>query len=96
MFALSVMGNTTFESWLILWFLLTRKNCKIPVAANSQDQLRDTQSMASLSGARQGMTGQAAIRHRREGWLAVRTSGTVGELARSKNGSLRDHYGAFQ
>src|SRR5262245_1410859 len=34
--------KTTFESWLILWFLLTRQNCKIPVAANSQDQLRDT------------------------------------------------------
>src|SRR6478672_11108613 len=29
------VGKTTFESWLILWFLLTRKNCKIPVAANS-------------------------------------------------------------
>jgi len=36
------VGTTTFESWLILWFLLTRTNCKIPVAANSQDQLRDT------------------------------------------------------
>ena len=36
------VGKTTLESWLILWFLLTRKNCKIPVAANSQDQLRDT------------------------------------------------------
>src|SRR6478609_468698 len=36
------VGKTTFESWLILWFLLTRKNCKVPVAANSQDQLRDT------------------------------------------------------
>ena len=36
------VGKTTFESWLILWFLLTRDNCKIPVAANSQDQLRDT------------------------------------------------------
>ena len=36
------VGKTTFEAWLILWFLLTRKNCKIPVAANSQDQLRDT------------------------------------------------------
>src|SRR6478735_1896478 len=36
------VGKTTFESWLILWFLLTRKNFKIPVAANSQDQLRDT------------------------------------------------------
>ena len=36
------VGKTTFESWLILWFMLTRQNCKIPVAANSQDQLRDT------------------------------------------------------
>ena len=36
------VGKTTFESWLILWFLLTRQNCKVPVAANSQDQLRDT------------------------------------------------------
>ena len=36
------VGKTTLEAWLILWFLLTRKNCKIPVAANSQDQLRDT------------------------------------------------------
>ena len=36
------VGKTTFESWLILWFLLTHQNCKIPVAANSQDQLRDT------------------------------------------------------
>jgi hypothetical protein len=36
------VGKTTLEAWLILWFLLTRKNCKVPVAANSQDQLRDT------------------------------------------------------
>jgi hypothetical protein len=36
------VGKTTFESWLILWFLLTHQNCKVPVAANSQDQLRDT------------------------------------------------------
>ena len=36
------VGKTTLESWLILWFLLTRQNCKVPVAANSQDQLRDT------------------------------------------------------
>src|SRR5262245_9137114 len=36
------VGKTTFESWLILWFLLTHQDCKIPVAANSQDQLRDT------------------------------------------------------
>jgi phage terminase large subunit len=32
------VGKTTFESWLILWFLLSHKNCKIPVAANSQGQ----------------------------------------------------------
>ena len=36
------VGKTTLEAWLILWFLLTHQNCKIPVAANSQDQLRDT------------------------------------------------------
>jgi hypothetical protein len=26
----------------VLWLLLTHQNCKVPVAANSQDQLRDT------------------------------------------------------
>jgi hypothetical protein len=36
------VGKTTLEAWLILWFLLTHQNCKLPVAANSQDQLRDT------------------------------------------------------
>src|SRR5262245_30829348 len=36
------VGKTTLEAWFILWFLLTRQNCKIPIAANSQDQLRDT------------------------------------------------------
>jgi hypothetical protein len=36
------VGKTTLEAWLILWFMLTRQNCKVPVAANSQDQLRDT------------------------------------------------------
>jgi hypothetical protein len=36
------VGKTTLQAWLVLWFLLTRKNCKIPVAANSQGQLRDT------------------------------------------------------
>ena len=36
------VGKTTLQAWLVLWFLLTRKNCKVPVAANSQDQLRDT------------------------------------------------------
>ena len=35
------VGKTTFESWVILWFLLFRRPCKIPVTANSQDQLRD-------------------------------------------------------
>jgi|WetSurMetagenome_2_1015567.scaffolds.fasta_scaffold00846_6 phage terminase large subunit len=34
-------GKTTFLSWLVLKFLLTRKDTKIPIAANSQDQLRD-------------------------------------------------------
>jgi len=36
------VGKTTLQAWLVLWFLLTRQNCKVPVAANSQDQLRDT------------------------------------------------------
>src|SRR6476620_2180040 len=36
------VGKTTFEAWLSLWFLLSRNNGKIPVAANSQDQLRAT------------------------------------------------------
>ena len=36
------VGKTSLHAWLVLWFLLTRKNCKVPVAANSQDQLRDT------------------------------------------------------
>jgi phage terminase large subunit len=36
------VGKTTLQAWLVLWFLLTHQNCKIPVAANSQDQLRDT------------------------------------------------------
>src|SRR4051794_21891719 len=35
------VGKTTLEAWLILWFLLFRRPCKIPVTANSQDQLRD-------------------------------------------------------
>lgn len=35
------VGKTTLESWLVLWFLLFRRPCKIPVTANSQDQLRD-------------------------------------------------------
>ena len=36
------VGKTSLHAWLVLWFLLTRENCKVPVAANSQDQLRDT------------------------------------------------------
>jgi len=36
------VGKTTFLAWLVLWFLLTRKDAKVPIAANSQDQLRDT------------------------------------------------------
>jgi phage terminase large subunit len=36
------VGKTTLFAWLVLWFLLTRQDCKIPIAANSQDQLRDT------------------------------------------------------
>lgn len=35
------VGKTTIESWIILWFLLFHRPCKIPVTANSQDQLRD-------------------------------------------------------
>ncbi len=36
------VGKTSLHAWLVLWFLLTHQNCKVPVAANSQDQLRDT------------------------------------------------------
>jgi phage terminase large subunit len=36
------VGKTTLQAWLVLWFLLTHQNCKVPVAADSQDQLRDT------------------------------------------------------
>lgn len=35
------VGKSALEAWLILWFLLFRRPCKIPVTANSQDQLRD-------------------------------------------------------
>lgn len=34
-------GKTTVEAWLILWFVLFHRNLKVPVTANSQDQLRD-------------------------------------------------------
>lgn len=35
------VGKTALEAWVILWFGLTRFPFKIPVTANSQDQLRD-------------------------------------------------------
>ena len=35
------VGKTAFESWVVWWFLVTRYPCKIPITANSQDQLRD-------------------------------------------------------
>jgi phage terminase large subunit len=35
------VGKSAFEAWVIIWFLLFRRPCKIPVTANSQDQLRD-------------------------------------------------------
>jgi phage terminase large subunit len=35
------VGKSTLEAWIILWFMLTHRPCKIPVTANSQDQLRD-------------------------------------------------------
>lgn len=35
------VGKTAFISWLVLWYVLTRLDCKVPVAANTQNQLRD-------------------------------------------------------
>lgn len=35
------VGKSTVEAWLILWFVLFHRNLKVPVTANSQDQLRD-------------------------------------------------------
>ena len=35
------VGKSTMEAWIILWFALFKRPCKIPVTANSQDQLRD-------------------------------------------------------
>lgn len=35
------VGKSTIEAWLILWFVLFHRNLKVPVTANSQDQLRD-------------------------------------------------------
>lgn len=34
-------GKTALLAWIAWWFLTTRRPCKIPVAANTQDQLRD-------------------------------------------------------
>ena len=34
-------GKTTFLAWIILWFLLTRYDCKVPCTAPSSGQLRD-------------------------------------------------------
>lgn len=35
------VGKTTLLAWMTLWFMLTRMPFKIPITANSQDQLRD-------------------------------------------------------
>ena len=35
------VGKGAFMSWIVLWALLTHDDVKIPVAANSQNQLRD-------------------------------------------------------
>lgn len=35
------VGKTALLAWLCIWFLLTHFPCKIPITANSQDQLRD-------------------------------------------------------
>ena len=36
------VGKTTLEAWLILWFLLTRQNCKCLWRRTLRIQLRDT------------------------------------------------------
>ena len=36
------VGKTFWVSATALWYLLTRRDVKIPIAANTQDQLRDT------------------------------------------------------
>lgn len=35
------VGKTAIEAWAALWFIVTHHPCKIPVTANSQDQLKD-------------------------------------------------------
>lgn len=37
------VGKSTLDAWVVLWFLTTRFPCKIPITANSQDQLRDVE-----------------------------------------------------
>lgn len=37
------VGKSTLDAWCALWFLVTRFPCKIPITANSQDQLRDVE-----------------------------------------------------
>lgn len=34
-------GKTALLAWAALWFLTSRYPCKVPIAANTQDQLRD-------------------------------------------------------
>ena len=35
------VGKTALIAWVVLWFMATRSPFKIPITANSQDQLRD-------------------------------------------------------
>jgi len=35
------VGKTTDLAWIVLWFMCTRVPFKVPIVANSQDQLRD-------------------------------------------------------
>lgn len=35
------VGKSTTMAWLVLWFILFKRPVKIPITANSQDQLRD-------------------------------------------------------
>jgi hypothetical protein len=35
------VGKTAIEAWLVLWFVLFWRPLKMPITANSQDQLRD-------------------------------------------------------
>ncbi|HCY80553.1 MAG TPA: terminase B, partial [Xanthomarina gelatinilytica] len=35
------VGKTAFQSWLILWWMLTHYPCKIAITGNTQHQLQD-------------------------------------------------------